>query len=351
MPEKTTENKHDSEEKRAPKPKAKDMTPENSAQETADASTIAPEKKYEHVGCLTSEEKEAFREDYREKDREVQRNIGIYLSGLILITGWLIGPQTKPLIKMALDNDGYNLFGFIIVAALNAIFLCFLIYKSLLIHEIMQFVVVHSERESGFNYWEAWRRSPQSATNGSVRIIYNGLVLLLLPLFVSIGILVPLGYLIHAGDTQKLSELLKQHEVSASSTASPQPSPAAPPVPAQNTSEVQPATETPLAQPSPVASSLAASPDQLNSVFRLVWWFFWGVVILHLLPIWFFFHNVYFVSRRWKVINKKQIPPDIYQNLGQINVCVPIRKVTDVAQETNSTSKLGNTEMGHATNH
>lgn len=135
------------------------------------------------------------------------------LSGLVLITGWLIGPQTKPLIKMALDNYGYNLFGFLIVVALNVIFTCFLIYKSLNIHEIMQFVVVHSERESPLNYWEAWRRSSQSATNrGLVRGIYNGLVLSALPLFVSIGILVPLGFLIHLGNPQSLAEQLKQFE-------------------------------------------------------------------------------------------------------------------------------------------
>lgn len=334
MAEKNTENKSTREEKREPEPEAK-----NTAQENVNAAA-APQERFENVRCLTAEETDAFREDYREKDREIQRNIGIYLSGLVLITGWLIGPQTKPLVKMALDNYGYNLFGFIIVAALNAIFICFLIYKSLLVHEIMQFVVVHSERESGFSYWEAWRRSPQSATNGSVRIIYNGLVLSLLPLFVSAGILVPLGYLIYAGDTQKLSELLKQHEVSAGSSAATavQQNPA-PTATIPNNGEVQPITaQTPSAPPSPAATSITASPDQLNSAFRLVRWFFWGVVALHLLPMWFFFHNVYWVNQRWQVINKKQISPDIYRNLERIDACVPSEKTTDAAANTGNKS-------------
>ena len=283
-----------------------------------------PKNKNTNIHQLTDEEIEVFREDYREKDREIQRNIGIYLSGLVLITGWLIGPQTKPLLKMALDNYGYNLFGFLIVVALNVIFTCFLIYKSLIIHEIMQFVVVHSPRENALNYWEAWRRSSQSATkNGGIRNIYNGLVLTMLPLFVSIGILLPLGYLIHFENPKNLAALLKQFE----------------PLPAVVTTNIQPnifpttiaesnklsgennqlIADTANPQSSLATLNTTASEEQLGFVFGLVKWFFWFVAALHFFPLWFFYQNIGPINKRWNFINSKKVSPTIYNDLKEIS--------------------------------
>ncbi|HJS82853.1 MAG TPA: hypothetical protein VJ742_08490, partial [Nitrososphaera sp.] len=113
---------------------------------------------------LTDRELETFRRDYQDKEREIQRYIAIYLSGLVLVTGWIIGPQSRPLLVMALGNSGYNLYAFLIFVVLNIVFTNFLIYKSIIIHEITQFMTVVAKPDSGFVYWDSWRRSPQSAT-------------------------------------------------------------------------------------------------------------------------------------------------------------------------------------------
>jgi hypothetical protein len=284
-----------------------------------------PKNKNTNLYRLTDKEIEVFREDYREKDREIQRNIGIYLSGLVLITGWLIGPQTKPLLKMALDNYGYNLFGFLIVVALNVIFTCFLIYKSLIIHEIMQFVVVHSPRENALNYWEAWRRSKQSATNnGGIRKIYNGLVLTMLPLFVSIGIMIPLGYLIHFENPQNLAALLKQFEPPpAAATTNTQPN--IPPTTIVESNKLpaesnQITTSTANPQSSSTTQNTTASAEQLEFVFFLVIWFYWFVAALHLFPLWFFFQNIGPINKKWNFINSKKVSPAIYDDLKKISI-------------------------------
>ena len=53
---------------------------------------------------LTKEEQDSFREDFRETEKEIQKYIGVYLSGLILVTGWIVGPQSKPVLEIALGN-------------------------------------------------------------------------------------------------------------------------------------------------------------------------------------------------------------------------------------------------------
>jgi hypothetical protein len=50
---------------------------------------------------LTKEEQDSFREDFRETEKEIQKYIGVYLSGLILVTGWIVGPQSKPVLEIA----------------------------------------------------------------------------------------------------------------------------------------------------------------------------------------------------------------------------------------------------------
>lgn len=223
------------------------------------------------MNFLTDDEIAIFRADFQEKEKEIQRNIGIYLSGLVLVTGWIIGPQTKPLIKMALDNNGYNLLGFLAVVALNVVFTCFLIYKSLIIHEITQFIAAHNEPDSVYNYWEAWRRSKQSVTE-PVRWVYSG-ILALLPVAVSAAVLIPLGITLFGGNVAELSEQLKQLDV----------------------------------RPDGALPTVFTTADQLADTFFLVKFFFVGVVAFHFVPLWFFYQNVPPTNKRWNEIHKFRI--------------------------------------------
>src|SRR5438270_6595266 len=96
-----------------------------------------PEKTF-RLELLDKDAQEAFRTDYRQTETDVQKNIAVYLSALVIATGWVFGPQSKPIEQLFLGNEGANLFGFIILMAINAIFASFLTYKSVQIHEIMQ---------------------------------------------------------------------------------------------------------------------------------------------------------------------------------------------------------------------
>lgn len=247
------------------------------------------------MNCLTEHEQDTFREDFREKEREIQRYIGVYLSGLVLITGWIVGPQTKPLIKMALDNYGYNIYAILILAVLNVLFMCFLIYKSLILHEIMQFVTFHSVRDSGFQYWESWHRSKQSATK-RVREVYTTL-LSVLPFCVSFFILFGLWKLMHA-DPQGLAAKLQDIE---------------------NQSLSQTVTS---GGPPPIHT--AATSDQLTLVFGSAQLWFWAVAVLHLIPLWFVFENVVPTGRRWKTVNRFHPPRSTYDSLKELPPCNPM---------------------------
>ena len=95
---------------------------------------------------------------------------------------------------MFLGNNGYNMCAWYLVVVVNIVFTCFLIYKSILIHEIMQFITYLSPRECGFQYWEAWRRSTQSASK-PVRKLYF-FVISSVPILTSIVIMLFLGFIL-----------------------------------------------------------------------------------------------------------------------------------------------------------
>lgn len=146
---------------------------------------------------LTEAERELFRKDYQDKDAEVQRSFGVYLSGLALVSGWIVGPGAQEIPKMIAGNYGYNVYLFLGLVALNLIFTCFLIHKSILIHEIMQFVTWLSPQDDALQLWEAWRRSSQSLSR-RVRIAYYVLIGLL-PMAVSIIIMVAITRMLRSG--------------------------------------------------------------------------------------------------------------------------------------------------------
>lgn len=233
------------------------------------------ERESQRALWLSEKQQETFRKDFQEKEREVQRYIGVYLSGLVLVTGWIIGPQSKPMLSVVLGNSGYNVYGLFVFVVLNIIFTSFLIYKSLIIHEITQFVAYLSPPDSKFNYWENWRRSPQSATRRT-RAIYT-LLLAVFPIGVSFAIMYGAGQLLYS-DPQSLVNQLSAIEspVNAAQTA---------------------AGEATAAFVNPV------SPEHLSKVFESARINYWIIAALHLIPLWFFFENAVPVNRQWRKIN------------------------------------------------
>lgn len=230
---------------------------------------------------LTKEEQDSFREDYRETEKDIQKYIGVYLSGLILVTGWIIGPQSKPVLEIALGNGGYNVLGLLLIVILNVIFISFLIYKSIIVHEIMQFMAYLSGPESGFNYWESWRRSPQSATR-PVRTLYT-ILLGVLPLIASIIIMLGVGLLLFQADPVDLARQLNENKVSAAA-----------------------------AGPAPVG---LITPEQLASAFRLERWVYGFVLIAHVIPFIFFYHNVRPTNKRWEAIKGMRGSDELFREL------------------------------------
>ena len=230
---------------------------------------------------LTKEEQDSFREDYRETEKEIQKYIGVYLSGLVLVTGWIIGPQSKPVLEIALGNGGYNVLGLLLIVVLNVLFISFLIYKSVIVHEITQFMAYLSGPESGFNYWESWRRSPQSATK-PVRKLYT-ILLGILPLIASIVIMFGVGLLLFRAEPAHLAGQLNEIKTSVAAAG---------------------------ATPGGLVT-----PEQLASAFTLERWVYGFVLLAHVIPFIFFYHNVRPTNKRWEAIKKMRGSEELFQEL------------------------------------
>jgi hypothetical protein len=136
---------------------------------------------------LTEAEAIAFRQDLRSADQEVQSYFRIYyIVGLIGVAAWLISPQSKPLVELMLGNGGYNVYVPIAIAFLNSVSMTYVLYKSIEIHEIAQFIAYASTSDSAFVSWEEWRRGLTSATRWPRRFYTPGLTLV--PFAVSLGL-------------------------------------------------------------------------------------------------------------------------------------------------------------------
>lgn len=230
---------------------------------------------------LTKEEQDSFREDYRETEKEVQKYIGVYLSGLVLVTGWIVGPQSKPVLEIALGNGGYNVLGLLLIVVLNIIFISFLIYKSITVHEITQFMAYLSAPDSGFNYWESWRRSPQSATR-PVRKLYT-ILLGVLPLIASIIIMLGVGLLLFKSDPAALAQQLNENKAAAAGSTT--------------------------------STGGLITPEQLAYAFTIERWVYVFVLVAHVIPFIFFYHNVRPTNKRWDAIKRLRGSDELFWEL------------------------------------
>jgi hypothetical protein len=223
---------------------------------------------------LTDAEQGAFRTDFQEKEREIQRYIGVYLSGLVLVTGWVLGPESRPFLELLIGNNGYNLYAVLLLVILNVLFTSFLIYKSILIHETMQFLTSFIELQNGYSFWEMWRRSKYSASRRT-RPVYT-VLLGLLPLFVSGFLMYILGRVLRA-NPQRLIEQLN-------------------------------------AVGSEIPTKNPEFANQLAYVVEGAWIWYVVVAVLHLVPLWFFYENVVPIGGLWRQVTRTT-PEDIDQEI------------------------------------
>lgn len=121
---------------------------------------------------LGPEDVASFRKEAQEKENEINRYINVYLSALAVVTGWIIGPQSKDAGEFVVGNNGYNLVLWYTIVFVNIIFSTFLTHRGLIIHDIMQFVTVNAHSGAPLLAWESWRRSKHSATR-RVRGLYT----------------------------------------------------------------------------------------------------------------------------------------------------------------------------------
>src|SRR6185503_17071857 len=174
---------------------------------------------------------------------------------------------------------------------------------------------------SGFQYWEKWHRSRQSATI-RVRAVYTFL-LGILPLCVSGFIIYGLWKLLHT-DTQVLATTLKDIE----------------------NQSLQSLSQAPSTGGGSVASTVATA-DQLTTVFATVRVGLWAVLVIHVIPLWFLFENWILADKRWSIINSHNPSEDIYKDLKALGPCDPVstsigdsaKKLEGAKQTTDITSK------------
>ncbi|HWN10026.1 MAG TPA: hypothetical protein VNO50_12310 [Pyrinomonadaceae bacterium] len=223
-----------------------------------------------------------FRTEYLEREKEIQRYIGVYLSGVVIVFGWIIGPQSKPLNEMALGNNGYNIFAFLIISVVNALFITFLIYKSLDVHDTTQFITVLAQPNSVYRFWENWRRSKHSVTK-PVRTGYF-IALAFLPAIMALLLLAFSASKIFASDESLRSQLVEIENRRPVNEAS------------------IPFTDAQANLPAPNATDVSAQFVRVRSVFNYGIVAFFLVVGLHFVPGWFFYYNAGPTTREWKTI-------------------------------------------------
>ncbi len=245
---------------------------------------------------LTESEGIAFRKELREADQEVQSYFRVYyIIGLIGVGAWLVSPQSKPLVELMLGNGGYNIYVPLVVVFLNAVSLTYLLYKSIEIHEIAQFILYASKTDSPFVGWEQWRRSGVSATR-LPRWFYTPF-LTLVPLVVSGGLwygsykvlYTPVKDLVETAKSLRTVTAPAQPEAAKSTSQATE---------TLNTSAISGAT------PAPV-STLSLSQEQMTNVGNVFWrakrWL-WVVAVVHLIPAFLIYFNLLRVPTRWRRI-------------------------------------------------
>jgi hypothetical protein len=262
--------------------------------------TQIPNDRVDAFRWLTEGELDSFREDYRELEKEIQSFFrAYYISGLILVAAWLTGPQSKPLLELALGNAGYNIYAPIGIALLNIVSTISLIYKSISIHEVTQFAARYSKPDSATNYWERWRRSSENYAKFA-RPFYSPL-LFMVPFGLSCLILIPTGKILYRQPGELLNEI-KNYQVPASITGpsiSSQPTKVA----VNNLPNMEAGSDLAVQERERTArQALEDREAYATQIERIFWWargWFWIIVGLHAVPLWLGLFNAFVIPKRW----------------------------------------------------
>jgi len=266
--------------------------------------TQIPNDRVDAFRWLTESELDSFREDYRELEKEIQSFFrAYYISGLILVAAWLTGPQSKPLLELALGNGGYNIYAPIGIALLNTVSTISLVYKSISIHEVTQFAARYSKPDSAVNYWERWRRNPENYAKFT-RPFYSPL-LFIVPFGLSCLILIPTGRILYRQPRELLGEI-KNYQVPTVTTPSTRSQTTQ--VAVNNLPYMQAGSNLSLQEQEKSArqelQDREAYATQIEGIFWLARRWFWVIVGLHAVPLWLGIFNAFIIPKRWERLTR-----------------------------------------------
>lgn len=267
----------------------------------------AIKRKNVEMRWLSDDELITFRKDYRELENEVQNFFrAYYLSGLILVAAWLIG-QSKPLLELSIGNGGYNIYAILGIALLNMIATTYLLHKSIVIHEISQFITYLSKPDSVFNYWESWRRSRQNYGRRASRPYY--FLITILPFSVSFLILSHVCYVLST-DPQILLSKIKEHQIPQVSVIN-NPS---------KSVEYESMPDLERKKLSAIEERLKQEQSEyvcrVKPVLTYAWILFIIVCVAHGIPVLLVLINSYKQKKKWDELNKLRGWDFLFQNLN-----------------------------------
>jgi hypothetical protein len=130
-----------------------------------------------------------LREDYLGYERAAEKFVTIYLSALAAAVAFLLGPERLSIQEIVSGNDGRNIYLLMILCVINLAFMCFVLFKGLQIHEVMQFAVSRSRPGDLLPEWERWRRDRKRSLTKPIRIQHY-IITSGFPVVVSTGLII-----------------------------------------------------------------------------------------------------------------------------------------------------------------
>lgn len=157
------------------------------------------------LGDLRESEVTLLREDYLGYERAAEKFVTIYLSALAAAVAFLLGPDRLSIQEIVSGNDGRNIYLLMILCLINLAFMCFVLFKGLQIHEVMQFAVSRSQPRGFLPEWERWRRDPERSLTKPIRIQHYALTSGF-PAVVSTGLIILVAIAIFAAPAALVSD-------------------------------------------------------------------------------------------------------------------------------------------------
>lgn len=231
--------------------------------------------------AISEAEAIAFRGEIRAIDSDIQTFFRLYyITGIAAISGWLISSNTQSLQSIVVGNRGINVVALLVFAFLNCVALTFLLYRSIEIHELAQFLVCSSSGTAAAVQWERWRKSKRGVTRIAKRV--HTPLLTIVPILVSCALLTI--------SASALMSLTHEHGSRASLNT-----PLSRVIDSlADASHSRRIVTPPSNQPGHLARSGTTLPG--------TWLLFGFVILAHFLPGLLIYEHLTRVNRRWKII-------------------------------------------------